>query len=145
MRFCCLLLYYRKMNLQAHISGQLSGQVSNQSAPSLPGISQQNGNSLSSQMQNPAHRNVLSVDPEFLKARKMITQRMYDLLFFILFGMHGLLYVLSMCPFSPLLALCIASYVLSAVSLLCVWLSLFSCHVLLESSFYNFDFFLMDL
>ncbi|KAL3502379.1 hypothetical protein ACH5RR_036828 [Cinchona calisaya] len=69
------------MNLQAHMSGQLSGQVPNQSGTSLPGISQQNGNSLSAQMQNPgAHRNVLNIEPEFLRVRRAMQRRIYDYL-----------------------------------------------------------------
>ncbi|CAI9097131.1 OLC1v1033474C3 [Oldenlandia corymbosa var. corymbosa] len=68
------------MNLQAHMSGQLSGQVPNQSASSLTGMSQQNGN-LSVQMQNPvAHRNMQNVDSEFVKAREMIAERIFEYL-----------------------------------------------------------------
>nr|GMD86545.1 histone acetyltransferase HAC1-like isoform X1 [Ipomoea batatas] len=69
------------MNLQAHISGQISGQVPNQSGTSLPGLSQQNGNPLSTQMQNPSvHRNIPNMDTETYKARKFITEKIYGFL-----------------------------------------------------------------
>lgn len=69
------------MNLQAHMSGQIPGQVpTNQSGP-LPGISQQNGNPLTAQMQNPvAHANVPNMDHEFIRVRKSMQQRIYQYL-----------------------------------------------------------------
>ena len=58
------------------MSGQISGQVPNQSGP-LPGISQQNGNPLTAQMQNPvAHANVPNMEPEFIRVRRNMQQRM---------------------------------------------------------------------
>lgn len=66
------------MNVQAHMSGQLSGQVPNQAGSQLPGLPQQNGNSFSSQIQNlGSHR---TVDPECMKARRFMQEKIYEFL-----------------------------------------------------------------
>ncbi|VFQ69591.1 unnamed protein product [Cuscuta campestris] len=67
------------MNLQAHIPGKISGQVPNQGGNSFTGMSQQNGNPMSNQMQNPSvHRNMANMDTETLKAqREFILNKIY--------------------------------------------------------------------
>ncbi|XP_070044184.1 histone acetyltransferase HAC1 isoform X2 [Nicotiana tomentosiformis] len=68
------------MNLQ-HMSGQISGQVPNQSGTSLPGLPQQSGNPFSMQMQNPIiHNNMPNMEPEFSKARIFISNKIYEYL-----------------------------------------------------------------
>ncbi|CAN4113860.1 unnamed protein product [Withania somnifera] len=68
------------MNLQ-HMSGQISGQVPNQSGTSLPGLPQQSGNPFSMQMQNPVvHSNMPNMEPEFSKARFLISNKIYEYL-----------------------------------------------------------------
>ncbi|XP_075089534.1 histone acetyltransferase HAC1 [Nicotiana tabacum] len=68
------------MNFQ-HMSGQISGQVPNQSGTSLPGLAQQNGNPFPMQMQNPGvHRTMPNMESEFLKARKHISRKIYEYL-----------------------------------------------------------------
>lgn len=66
------------MSLPAHhLSGQISGQALNQAGTSVPGMAQQNGNSLPGQMQNPnIHRGVPYMDPEFVKARRYMMEKM---------------------------------------------------------------------
>lgn len=65
------------MNLQAHHSGQFSGQVPNQAGTVLPGLSQQNGNRVTNQMQNPSiQRGVSNTDPEYLKTRRYMQEKM---------------------------------------------------------------------
>ncbi|CAK9135556.1 unnamed protein product [Ilex paraguariensis] len=68
------------MNLQAHMAGQISGQVPNQAAQ-LPGLPLQNGNTLSPQMQNlGGHHNTPNVEPDFVKARRFMQQKIYEFL-----------------------------------------------------------------
>ncbi|XP_047250218.1 histone acetyltransferase HAC1 isoform X2 [Capsicum annuum] len=68
------------MNLQ-HMSGQMSGQVPNQSGTSLPGLPQQSGNPFSMQMQNPVvHSNMPNMEPDFSRARLFISHKIYDYL-----------------------------------------------------------------
>ncbi|XP_059642973.1 histone acetyltransferase HAC1-like [Cornus florida] len=63
------------MNVQAHTSRQISGQVSNQAGTQVPGLPQQNGNSLSTQIQNlGGHRNTPNVEPE----RRFVQGKIYD-------------------------------------------------------------------
>lgn len=66
------------MKLQAHIPGQISGQVPNQAGSQLPGLTQLNGNALTPQM--PAlggvQRSTSNMDPEFLRARSFIQDKM---------------------------------------------------------------------
>ena len=65
------------MNLQAHMSGQILGRVPNQAGPSLTGLSQQNGNSISTQLQGVGgHRTPLNMDPEFVIRRQNIQKMM---------------------------------------------------------------------
>lgn len=65
------------MNLQAHHSGQFPSQVPNQAGTMLPGLSQQNGNHMTNQMQNPSiHRVVSNTDPEYAKTRRYMQQKM---------------------------------------------------------------------
>ncbi|XP_077214645.1 histone acetyltransferase HAC1-like isoform X2 [Tasmannia lanceolata] len=62
------------MHMQVHMSGQISGQVPNQAGPQLPGLLQQNGDSLPSQMQNLGglHNNM---EPELEMARQFVRER----------------------------------------------------------------------
>ncbi|CAM8955926.1 unnamed protein product [Rhodiola kirilowii] len=62
------------MNLQAHMSGQLSGQVPNQTGTQLPVLPQQNGVPLSSQMQN------IGSQSELIRARGFMQQKIYEIL-----------------------------------------------------------------
>ncbi|KAL0319949.1 UNVERIFIED_CONTAM: Histone acetyltransferase HAC1 [Sesamum radiatum] len=65
------------MNLQTHHSGQISGQVPNQAGTMLPGLPQQNGNP----MQNPSiHRSVLNTDPEYVKTRRYMQEKIWEFL-----------------------------------------------------------------
>ncbi|KAM7478235.1 hypothetical protein LguiA_026448 [Lonicera macranthoides] len=65
----------------AHMSGQISGRVPNQAGPSLAGLSQQNGNSISTQLQSVgAHRATVNMDPEFVIKRQNIQKMIYKLL-----------------------------------------------------------------
>ncbi|XP_042009442.1 histone acetyltransferase HAC1-like [Salvia splendens] len=69
------------MNLQTHHTGQISGQVPNQTGTMLPGLPQQNGNPMASQMQNPnIHRNVPNMDPETIKRRKYMQEKIWNFL-----------------------------------------------------------------
>ncbi|CAA2981094.1 histone acetyltransferase HAC1-like isoform X1 [Olea europaea subsp. europaea] len=70
------------MSLPAHhLSGQISGQALNQAGTSVPGMAQQNGNSLPGQMQNPnIHRGVPYMDPEFVKARRYMMEKILKFL-----------------------------------------------------------------
>ncbi|XP_062110978.1 histone acetyltransferase HAC1-like isoform X2 [Humulus lupulus] len=65
------------MNVQAHMSGQISGQVPNQ--PVMP---QQNGNALPSQMQTLAAppRTGNTMEPELFRARMYMQEKIYDTL-----------------------------------------------------------------
>ncbi|KAM3339045.1 histone acetyltransferase HAC1 isoform X1 [Capsicum galapagoense] len=68
------------MNFQ-HTSGQISGQVPNQSGTSLPGLPQQNGNPSSMQMQNPVvHRTMPNMESELLRVRRYISRKIYEYL-----------------------------------------------------------------
>lgn len=66
------------MNAQAHISGQISGQVPNQAGSQLPVMPQHNGSALPSQMQNVGGppRAMSNMDPELLKARQFMQEKM---------------------------------------------------------------------
>ncbi|KAF6162698.1 hypothetical protein GIB67_022357 [Kingdonia uniflora] len=64
------------MHMQAHISGQ----VSNQGGPQLPGLTQQNGTSLPSQLQNLGGFHS-AMDPEMEIARGSIREKMHHILF----------------------------------------------------------------
>ncbi|KAI7985393.1 Histone acetyltransferase HAC1 [Camellia lanceoleosa] len=69
------------MNVQAHMSGQISGQVPNQAGTQLPGLPPQNGSSLSNHIQNLAgQRNTLNMEPEVSKARRFMQEKIYDFL-----------------------------------------------------------------
>ena len=63
------------MNAQAHISGQISGQVPNQAGSQLPVLPQHNGSALPPQMQN-VPRTMSNMDPELLKARQYMQDKM---------------------------------------------------------------------
>ncbi|XP_041993382.1 histone acetyltransferase HAC1-like isoform X2 [Salvia splendens] len=68
------------MNLQTH-TGQISGQIPNQAGTMLPGLPQQNGNPMVSQMQNSnVHRNVPNMDPETIKRRKYMQEKIWNFL-----------------------------------------------------------------
>ena len=63
--------------MQAHLSGQISGQIPNQAGTQLPGVPQQNGSSLSNQIQNlGGYLNMPNMDPELVKARKFMQEKM---------------------------------------------------------------------
>lgn len=65
------------MNVQAHMSGQISGQIRNQAGTQLPGLPQQNGHPLSNQIQNLGdHGNTPNMGTEFAKARRFIQEKM---------------------------------------------------------------------
>ncbi|XP_058180697.1 histone acetyltransferase HAC1-like isoform X1 [Rhododendron vialii] len=67
------------MNVQTHMSGQFSGQIPNQAGTQLPGLPQQNGLSLSNQIQNLGdHGNTLNMETEFAKARRFIQDKIYE-------------------------------------------------------------------
>ncbi|XP_057536009.1 histone acetyltransferase HAC1-like isoform X2 [Amaranthus tricolor] len=69
------------MNIQTRVSGQISGQVPNQASNQLPGIPQQNGNTFYTQVQNLVGQSNPSVmDPEVLKIRRMMQDRIYQIL-----------------------------------------------------------------
>ncbi|KAJ9707470.1 hypothetical protein PVL29_002483 [Vitis rotundifolia] len=61
------------------MSGQMSGQVPNQAGSQLPGLPQQNGSSLPSQIQNlDAHRNTGNMDPDTVRSRKRVQVKIYE-------------------------------------------------------------------
>ena len=63
--------------MQAHLSGQISGQIPNQAGTQLPGVPQQNGSSLSNPIQNlGGYLNTQNMDPELVKARKFMQEKM---------------------------------------------------------------------
>uniref|UniRef100_A0A7N0UYE9 histone acetyltransferase n=1 Tax=Kalanchoe fedtschenkoi TaxID=63787 RepID=A0A7N0UYE9_KALFE len=62
------------MNVQAHMSGQVSGQVPNQTGTQLPVLPQQNGVPLSSQMQS------IGSQSELIRARSFMQQKIYEIL-----------------------------------------------------------------
>lgn len=66
------------MKLQAHIPGQISGQVPNQAGSQLSGLTQLNGNALPQQMRplGAVSRSTINMDPEFLRARSFIQEKM---------------------------------------------------------------------
>lgn len=66
------------MNVQTHMSGQISGQVPNQAGTQMPVLPQHNGNSLPPQMQNlggPA-RAMSNMDPEIPTLRSIMQEKM---------------------------------------------------------------------
>ncbi|GMN48158.1 hypothetical protein TIFTF001_017334 [Ficus carica] len=65
------------MNVQAHISGQISGQVPNQAGTQLPVLPQQNGNAIPPQMQNLGgpSRTIGGMDPEVIRARSFMHEK----------------------------------------------------------------------
>ncbi|KAF8407379.1 hypothetical protein HHK36_006510 [Tetracentron sinense] len=68
------------MSVQPRMSGQISGQVPNQSGTQLSGLSQQNGNFLSTHMQNLGGvRGTGNMDPDLDNGRKYIQKRIYQL------------------------------------------------------------------
>ncbi|KAL3624661.1 hypothetical protein CASFOL_031329 [Castilleja foliolosa] len=69
------------MNLQMHHSGQMSGQVPNQSGTMLPGLQQQNGIPVPGQMQNTSiHRGVPNMDSEYAKTRRYMQEKIWEFL-----------------------------------------------------------------
>ncbi|KAM7508135.1 hypothetical protein LguiA_018588 [Lonicera macranthoides] len=63
------------------MSGQIPGRVPNQAGPSLAGLSQQNGNSISTQLQSVGgHRATLNMDPDFVIKRQNIQKMIYKFL-----------------------------------------------------------------
>uniref|UniRef100_A0A7N0TWK9 histone acetyltransferase n=1 Tax=Kalanchoe fedtschenkoi TaxID=63787 RepID=A0A7N0TWK9_KALFE len=62
------------MNVQAHMSGQVSGQVPNQTGTQLPVLPQQNGVPLSAQLQNIGNQS------ELIRARGFMQQKIYEIL-----------------------------------------------------------------
>ncbi|KAL9247202.1 hypothetical protein vseg_020658 [Gypsophila vaccaria] len=69
------------MNVQAHMSGQFSGQVNNQAGNQLPGVLQQNGNSYHSQIQNLSGQSIPPVmDSEVIRIRRFMREKIYEIL-----------------------------------------------------------------
>ncbi|KAG4400110.1 hypothetical protein GLYMA_07G000400v4 [Glycine max] len=70
------------MKLQAHIPGEMSGQVPNQAGSQLSGLTQLNGNALTHQMPplGGVPRSTINMDPEFLRARTFIQEKIFDML-----------------------------------------------------------------
>lgn len=70
------------MKLQAHIPGQISGQVPNQAGSQLPGLTQLNGNALPSQMPSlgGVSRSAINMDPELRRARAFIQEKICEML-----------------------------------------------------------------
>ncbi|XP_077223066.1 histone acetyltransferase HAC1-like isoform X2 [Tasmannia lanceolata] len=66
------------MHVQAHMSGQISGQVPNQAGPQLPSLPQQNGNSLPSQIQNLGFRSTSNMDQELQMVRGIMRERIFQ-------------------------------------------------------------------
>lgn len=66
------------MKLQAHIPGEMSGQVPNQPGSQLSGLTQLNGNALAHQMPplGGVPRSTINMDPEFPRARTFIQEEM---------------------------------------------------------------------
>lgn len=64
--------------MQAHISGQISGQVPNQAGTQLPVLPQQNGNAIPPQVQNLGgpQRTTGGMDPEVIRARSFMHEKM---------------------------------------------------------------------
>lgn len=62
--------------MQAPITGQLSSQVPNQAGSQLHGLSQPNGNTFPPQIPSGAPRSTINMDPEFLRARSFMQQKM---------------------------------------------------------------------
>ncbi|KZV31375.1 hypothetical protein F511_05479 [Dorcoceras hygrometricum] len=70
-----------KMNLQTYYSGNITGQIPNQACNPLPGPTQQNGSDLHIQTQNPSiHQSALHGNSEFLRARKYMQTKIYEIL-----------------------------------------------------------------
>ncbi|GAB2268624.1 hypothetical protein Dimus_003577 [Dionaea muscipula] len=68
------------MNVQAHISGQISGQVTNQGGAQFHGISQQNGNPVQPHLQNlGGQRNTLVMDSD-VKLRRFMQEKILEFL-----------------------------------------------------------------
>ncbi|PRQ51791.1 putative histone acetyltransferase chromatin regulator PHD family [Rosa chinensis] len=65
------------MNAQAHMSGQISGQVPNQTGSQLPVLPQHNGNAIPPQMQNVGGppRVINTLDPELVRARHFMQEK----------------------------------------------------------------------
>ncbi|XP_073286278.1 histone acetyltransferase HAC1-like isoform X1 [Primulina huaijiensis] len=69
------------MSLQTIYSGNITGQIPNQACNPLPGPPQQNGSALPSQTQSPSiHHNALNRNPDFVKARKYMQAKIYEIL-----------------------------------------------------------------
>ena len=66
------------MKLQAHIPGQISGQVHNQAGPQLAGLSQSSGNAIAPQVLAGVSRSTINMDAELLRARSLMQEKMYD-------------------------------------------------------------------
>ncbi|GMH17538.1 hypothetical protein Nepgr_019379 [Nepenthes gracilis] len=67
--------------MQAHVSGQISGQVPNQAGTQFHGLSQQNGNPLQMQMQNlVAQRSRLIMEPDIRQLRTFMQRKINEFL-----------------------------------------------------------------
>lgn len=64
------------MNVQAHISGQIAGQLPNQAGTQLPGVPQQNESPFSNQIQNLGGHHNTMYDPQLAKARRFMQEKM---------------------------------------------------------------------
>ncbi|XP_047316063.1 histone acetyltransferase HAC1-like [Impatiens glandulifera] len=67
------------MDMHAHMSGQISGQLPNQGSSQLSGLSQHNGGSLPNQIQNMGGRSTTTMDPEEVKVRRAMLEKIYQL------------------------------------------------------------------
>ncbi|KAJ4964510.1 hypothetical protein NE237_024449 [Protea cynaroides] len=68
------------MHVQAHMSGQISGQVPNQAGSQWSGLPHPNGNSLPSQMPNlGGFRGICNMDTDFAMVRKYMKERIYQI------------------------------------------------------------------
>ncbi|GAB4849917.1 hypothetical protein Ancab_029218 [Ancistrocladus abbreviatus] len=69
------------MNVHAHMSGQVSGQVPNQAGTQYPGLSHQNGNPVQTSMSNlGGQRGTLVMESDLVKVRRFIQGRIYEFL-----------------------------------------------------------------
>ncbi|CAN6475708.1 unnamed protein product [Victoria cruziana] len=68
------------MHMQAHLAGQVSGQLTTQAGPQVPVLSQQNVNSLPSQMQNLGNLRSWQMEPDVESIRSCVIQEIVNFL-----------------------------------------------------------------
>lgn len=64
------------MNVQAHMTGQITGQLPNQAGTQLPGVPQQNESPFSNQIQNMGGHNTMYADPQLAEVRRIMQKKM---------------------------------------------------------------------